>query len=162
MTKLIPFLLAKRKTDEKFKVGNIIKDFTLNDTSGNAHSFFELKKNNYVLLDFWASWCGPCRLSTPEIKSLLNKYGQYNFKVISISADTESDKWKKAIIKDTMNWENLSDLKGTDTGFMNDNFIFSFPTYVLVSPSGEIISRPFRLSGISEKLLYIFPDKHKP
>ena len=152
----MPLFFARMKENEMLKQGELIKDFVLNDTTGTSHSFNSLKGDNYVLLDLWASWCGPCRKSTPEISKLLVTYNKCNFKVISISADTDSALWKEAIVQDNMNWPQLSDLKGSGAGFLKDNRIFAFPTYLLVSPQGILISKPWSIEGVKEQLANIF------
>jgi len=152
----MPMFFARMRSKEMMKQGEPIKDFILKDTSGIAHSFNSLKGDNYVLLDLWASWCGPCRKSTPEIKKLLTDYSNYNFKVISISADTDSEKWKDAIVQDQMNWSQLSDLKDTEDCFMKGNKILGYPTYILVSPQGIIISKPWSIEKVKEVLANIF------
>lgn len=156
VTKTMPLFFASMRAKEMLKQGEPIKDFVLKDTSGMAHSFYSLKGDNYVLLDLWASWCGPCRKSTPEIKKLLTTYSKYNFKVIGISADTDSEKWKDAIVQDKMNWSQLSDLNDTEDGFMKNNRILGYPTYLLISPQGMIISKPWSIERVKEKLADIF------
>ncbi len=141
---------ATKSINEQFKIGGHIEDFILKDTSYNPHSFYELKQDNYVLVDFWASWCGPCRRNNPEIIKLLNTYKKSNFQVISISADTDSAQWKKAIVDDKMYWPNLSDLKGTDSGFIKEHHVFAFPTYIVIAPNGEIVSIPNNIAGVKE------------
>jgi len=114
-------------------------------------------KGKYVLLDFWASWCGPCRINNPILKSIINKYKNFNFELISISADEKSDKWKTAIKKDAMNWVNLSDLKGMKSQVVIEYGISAFPTYILIDPSGKIILRTENeIEKIREKIAEIF------
>jgi len=142
---------ATKSIHEEFEIGEHVKDFVLKDTSGNLHFFSKLKTDGYTLMDFWASWCGPCRRNNPEIVKLLNKYQKY-FQVISISADTDSVRWKKAIREDKMYWPNLSDLKGTDGGFMKEHNVFSYPTYIIIAPNGKIVAVPNNIAGVKEFL----------
>lgn len=155
---LMPRYFADRKVNERFKPGTQMEDFGLNDTGGISHSFKSLQQNNYVLIDIWASWCGPCRKSTPEISKLLKTYADKNFTVISISADDEIADWKKAIKNDNMNWYQLSDLKGTDSGFMKQNNIFAYPTYIIISPEGTILSKPYNVDRVKDVLKEIFAN----
>lgn len=146
----------KEAMNNQFKTGTPIEDFTLMDTAGKVHSFYELKKDSYVLLDFWASWCGPCRRNNPELKEFFDKYEKDNFKIVSISADTDSSQWKRAVAQDIMQWINLSDLKGTDDGFIKEHNVNAFPTYVLISPDNKIISVPDKLTQVREFLESLF------
>ena len=141
--------IAVKSIHEQFKIGEAVNDFALKDTAGFVHSFYKLKENKYVLLDFWASWCGPCRRNNPEISKLLNAYQDY-LQVISISADTDSTQWKKAIIDDKMYWPNLSDLKGTDAGFIKEHHVYSFPTYIIIAPNSKIVAVPNNIKGVKE------------
>lgn len=145
--------LATSKFQNHFAVGSRLKDFSLPDTSGKLQSFYRLKGNGYVLLDFWASWCAPCRASTPELADLLRVYGDRNFKIISISADDDAAAWKAAIRNDNMYWPQLSDLKGSESGFIRDNFIFAFLTYILISPEGAVLARPYNVDKVKEDLV---------
>lgn len=154
----IPFFFAQRKEEEYFKPGEKIKEFVLNNTSGIPQSFYKLKGDNYVLIDIWASWCAPCRKSSPELKKLLDTYNNHNFKIIGISADEDNMLWKEAVIKDGMNWYQLSDLKGTDAGFIKESHIILYPTYIIVSPDGTILSRPGNIVGVKEELSKIFDN----
>ena len=159
ITKVLPYTFARMRENEKLKVGDFVKDFVLPDTAGIVNTFSSYKNNNYILIDIWASWCAPCRKSTPEIIKLLKTYNK-QFRVISISADTNKEKWKEAIVKDNMFWIQLSDLKGTDSGFIKDNNIYSFPTYLIISPEGVIVSKPWNIEGINTKLKEIFSFKN--
>ncbi len=159
ITNLMPYHLAASNTDEHFEIGKLIKNFTLKDTSGNEETFSNLNKDSYVLIDIWASWCGPCRRSVPTIKTILTAYFNKNLKVVGISADDDVNLWKEAIRKDNMTWFQLCDLQGTDKGFMKDNFIFEYPTYLLVSPDGKIIAKPTTIERAEEELAEIFKKK---
>ncbi len=146
----LPYYFAKKKTDERFAIGSTIKDFVLNDTANQNKSFHELKDDNYVLLDIWASWCSPCIKSVPQLKRLLEKYNDKNFKIIGISADESKKDWTQAITVHQMSWIQLSGLKGTGAGYMADNFISIYPTYILVSPKGEILAKPDNIERVEE------------
>ena len=162
VTELIPYVIGRCKGEEALPANEKITDFVLKDTSGAPHSFYKLKGEDYVLLDIWASWCGPCRRSNPAIRKLLNEYRDQHFKVVSISADTDAVKWKEAIVQDSMDWYHLSDLKGTDAGFMLQKYITAYPTYILISPQGEILSKPYNINRVHEVLAQLFPAKNEP
>lgn len=161
VTQLIPYVIARRKSEEALPRDEKIGDFVLADTSGRPQSFYHLKGEDYVLLDIWASWCAPCRRSNPVIKNLLDEYSDQNFKVVSISADTDAAEWKKAIRADAMDWYHLSDLKGTDAGFMLEKYITAYPTYILISPQGKIVSKPYDIDRVAEDLARIFSEANK-
>ena len=115
-------------------------------------------KDKYLLLDFWASWCAPCRENTPSIRWLYNKYKGNGLKVLSISLDKDNTKWKDAIKADTMSWLQGSDLMGEEGGVGFQFQIISIPQYVLLAPDGKII---FNFSNgdvdsLEEKLKQIF------
>lgn len=114
--------------------------FSMKDVEGNIVNLSDFK-GEYILLDFWASWCPPCRANNPILKKINTKYANSNFKLISISTDEDSDKWKDAIKKDSMNWLNISDLKGVNSRVAAEYGITGYPTYILIDPSGKIIMR---------------------
>lgn len=154
----VPYMIADAKAWVRMKPGDFLKDFALPDTAGNMKSFSSIKGKGYVLLDFWASWCAPCRASTPEIIELLHKYKDKNLSVISISADDDKTAWKEAIRQDRMDWPQLSDLKGTEGGFVKENYIYAFPTYILIGPDGIIITKPYNIDRVKELLAKIFDE----
>lgn len=96
---------------------------------------------SYILLDFWASWCAPCRENNPRLKELYKKYKHKKFKIVSISSDENVNSWKKAVAKDSMNWINVSDLKGWNNEYTIKYGIRSLPTYILVDQDGKILLR---------------------
>ncbi|MBS1579261.1 MAG: AhpC/TSA family protein [Bacteroidetes bacterium] len=131
--------IGVKKGIESFKVNEGVEapNFNQNDTLGNSFSL-ESFKGKYLLLDFWASWCGPCRKNNPILKTYYSKYKNKGFEIISISADNNLDNWKNAIQKDSMDWVNLSDLNGWDNEILKKYRVNSLPTYVLVDPYGII------------------------
>lgn len=159
ITDLLPYSFARSRSNEALTVGKKMKDFTLQDTSGNKQSFSKLNRDNYVLIDIWASWCDPCRKSVPGIKKVLNTYYDKNLRVIGISADNDGKLWKDAIREDNAIWYQLSDLQGTDQGFMKENNIFEYPTYLIVAPDGTIISKPVTIERVQERLADLFGKK---
>lgn len=126
--------------DEKyalFPVGSVPPNFKLIDAKGKSISLNSFA-NKWVLLDFWSSYCGPCRVNNSRLKELYNKYKYTNFTIISISADIDKAKWHQAIKDDNMEWNQISDLKGISQGILHDYRINALPTYFLISPDGKI------------------------
>lgn len=114
--------------------------FSLKNIAGKTVSLSDFK-GKYILLDFWASWCRPCRQNNPVLKMINQKYKSSNFELISISADTNPISWESASKQDSLDWVNLSDLKGIESGVATEYGISSYPTYILIDPSGKIILR---------------------
>ena len=132
-------------------LGTQIIDFTQNDTSGSAITFSSLK-GKYTLVDFWASWCGPCRAENPNLLAVYNKYKDKNFTVVGISLDDKGDRWKKAIVEDKMPWVQLSDLKGWKNELSTYYGIRGIPSNFLIDPAGKIIAKDLRGGSLHKKL----------
>jgi thiol-disulfide isomerase/thioredoxin len=130
--------------------------FSLKDTAGHIVRSADFK-GKYLLLDFWASWCGPCRANNPVLKKIVDKYRHSKFELVSISMDDNADKWKAAINKDSMNWINISDLKALNSNVVIEYGISAYPTYILIDPKGKVILRTENeIDRIEEKLETIF------
>jgi thiol-disulfide isomerase/thioredoxin len=114
--------------------------FLIKDTIGNDVKP-EQFKGKWLLIDFWASWCAPCRQSNPLLKEVFEKYHEIGLEVLSISVDKDSEKWKKAIKDDKMTWHQGSDLMGLNLGVGKSYQIIAVPTYFLISPEGIIVAK---------------------
>jgi len=126
-------------------VGQIAPDFTMNDPMGNPVKLSDIyAKNTYTLVDFWASWCGPCRHENPNVVSVFNSYRAKGFGVLGVSLDTDKDKWLKAIIDDKLTWDHVSDLKGWRNEAAALYSVNSIPSNLLIDKSGKIIGRNLR------------------
>ncbi|WP_343561790.1 TlpA disulfide reductase family protein [Sphingobacterium sp.] len=136
-------------------LGATMLDFTQNDPDGKPISFSSFK-GKYVLVDFWASWCGPCRAENPNVLKAYNKYKDDNFTVIGISLDDNAEKWKKAIKDDGMPWSQVSSLKGFENEVSTYYGIQGIPSSLLVDPNGKIIARNLRGASLQQKLNEIF------
>lgn len=121
-------------------INTIAPEFILNDTMGNKIRLSDFR-SNYLLIDFWASWCTPCRINNPRLKSIFERYKGKGLNVLSISVDTDAEKWKAAIKKDDMDWQQGSDLEGLDTGVAFQYQILAIPHYILLGPDGKVISK---------------------
>ncbi|MCP4977223.1 MAG: AhpC/TSA family protein [Maribacter sp.] len=124
------------------QIGQIAPDFIEKDTVGNDVSLSSFR-GSYVLIDFWASWCGPCRKENPDMVELYNELKAKNldFEIIGVAGDFVEDRWKKAIIKDGLPWVNISDIKGFDGTVLKMYGIKSLPYTVLLDKEGKIIEK---------------------
>jgi thiol-disulfide isomerase/thioredoxin len=135
-------IAAEIQKIDNVQPGSLAPDFTAADVNGRAVALNDYK-GKYVLLDFWASWCSPCREANPHLTDIYNKYNAKGLVVIGIADNNLSpDAWKKAIIKDKLDqWPNI--LSGTGTSDdINDRYGIHFiPTCVLIDPAGKIVGR---------------------
>jgi len=140
-------LLARRQ------IGQPMTDFTQADTSGKMVNFHKFKTAyKYILVDFWASWCAPCRAENPNVLKAYNAYKNKGFTVIGISLDDDANSWKTAIRQDKMPWTQLSDLNGWKNQLSTKLGIEFIPSNLLVDPSGKIIGKDLRGADLENKL----------
>jgi thiol-disulfide isomerase/thioredoxin len=126
------------------------------DANGNELTLSSLR-GQYVLLDFWASWCGPCRKENPNVVKLYNKYKEKGFTVYSVSLDNSKDKWIDAIAKDALTWPNhVSELKGWNTSVLGSYGVTGIPFTVLIDKEGNIVQAHLRGPALESKLQEIF------
>lgn len=135
----------------KRQVGVKVMDFTQPDTNGRSFSLSSLR-GKYVLLDFWASWCGPCRTENPNVVKAYNELKGKNFEIVSISLDNNRAAWLNAINKDGMPWLHVSDLKGWKNDVAILFNIQSIPQNFLINPEGTIIAINLRGEDLDKRL----------
>ena len=125
------------------KVGTVLPEFKQNDANGKSFSLSSLR-GKYVLVDFWASWCGPCRAENPNVVKAFNAYKAKGFTVLGVSLDQDKNKWLDAIKKDGLAWTHVSDLKYWNNEVAVKFGIQSIPANFLIDPNGVIIGKDLR------------------
>ena len=139
-------------------VGQHAMDFTQSGMDDQAVQFSGYNKGRYVLLDFWASWCGPCRAENPNVLKAYNQFKDKNFVVLGVSLDDKGDKWREAVAKDGMPWTQVSDLKGWKNEAAQQYGIQAIPANFLVDPNGIIIAKNLRGPALEKKLVEVLGD----
>ncbi|MBS1509744.1 MAG: TlpA family protein disulfide reductase [Bacteroidetes bacterium] len=132
-------------------VGGMAPDITMNDVDGKPFSL-SLLRGKYVLVDFWASWCGPCRGENPNVVAAYNQYKDKNFTVLGVSLDKDKASWLKAINDDHLTWKHISDLQYWSSAAVPLYGFDGIPFNVLVDPQGKIIGIGLRGEALQQKL----------
>lgn len=126
-------------------------ELSMNDTSGAPVTLSQFK-GKYLLVDFWASWCQPCRLENPNVVAVYQKYKDKNFDIVGVSLDSDKKAWVQAIQKDKLTWHHMSDLKQWESAAVSTYQFDGIPFNVLIDPSGKIIAYSLRGSDLENKL----------
>jgi thiol-disulfide isomerase/thioredoxin len=162
MVKLLEESVADDQAAEASKnqiIGQKFKDLEEADPDGNLHKLSEyVGKGQWVLVDFWASWCGPCIGSMPMMKTFHETYGPRGLQIIGISLDSKRDAWVSAIKRFNLPWAHLSDLKGWKSIASDTYGVRAIPETVIIDPNGKIVSTGLRDKDLKAKLAEIFPE----
>ena len=142
---------AQKQPGTKAAVGDMAPEITMNDVDGKPFSLSQLK-GKYVLVDFWASWCGPCRGENPNVVAAFNQFKDKNFTVLGVSLDDNKQAWIDAIKEDKLNWQHISDLKKWSSEAIASYGFDGIPYNVLIDPQGKIIATGLRESALQNKL----------
>lgn len=145
----------KINSEKKMGIGKEAPDIILPDTSGTERKLSEFK-GKVVLIDFWASWCGPCKKEIPHMKSLYNKYQPKGFEIFAVSLDKTAAAWKGYIERESLPWIHVSDLKAWSSIGAKLYGVSSIPHLVLIDKEGKILARNIRGAELDTKLKQIF------
>lgn len=159
------------QNNQKSNYGEFVKKFITNNKDiavGKSYVDFEQTTSDgkpvrlssfigkYILLEFWASWCGPCRKENPALVKFYEQYKQHGFEIVAVSLDANEQQWIDAIEKDGLTWPNVSDLKGGDNVPALMYGVYGIPDNFLIDPTGKIIAKNLRGSALEKKLSELF------
>jgi peroxiredoxin len=139
------------KVQETVAVGQIAPEFEMENPDGKIIKLSDYR-GKYLMIDFWASWCGPCRRENPNVAKLYNSVKGRDFDILGVSLDTDRESWLKAIKDDGLVWHHVSDLKGWDNRVAKLYGVSSIPHTVLLDKEGKIIGKNLRGEQLSEKI----------
>lgn len=137
-------------------IGDRFVDFTMPNIKGENISLSDYQ-NKYVLLDFWGSWCGPCRAENPILIKTYREFNNKGFEILGVSVEANKQWWADAMIKDSITWESVSDLKGQDNEAVLIYGIDHYPANFLIDPNGVIIAKDLRGDALRNKLAELLP-----
>ena len=143
---------------QSFVIGAEAPNFAMNDVEGNEVNLTDFR-GKVLLVDFWASWCGPCRKENPHVKKLYDQYADQGFEILGVSLDKTKERWVQAIKKDRLTWKQVSDLKGWGNAAAKMYSVRSIPHTVLIDAEGKIIARNLRGADLDMRLKKIFETR---
>jgi len=144
-------LYARIEILRSLKPGLPAPVFTQNNTEGNPVNLTDFK-GNYLLIDFWASWCVPCRKANPTVVEMYNKYAAKGFTILGVSMDTDKNKWLEAIEADGLTWSQVSTLEGWGNPIGKQYAVNSIPHAILIDRDGNIVKRGIHADELDELL----------
>lgn len=148
------------EAEERKATGAPFTDITLNDMAGKTVRLSDyVGKGNYVLVDFWASWCGPCRAEMPNVRNVYNRFHPKGFEIVGISLDSQSDDWQHATEQMGITWPQMSDLKGWKSEAATLYGVRSIPFTLLFDPDGKVVATGLRGESLMQKLEQVYEDK---
>jgi peroxiredoxin len=153
---LVGNVTRRLETLKKVAIGMPAPEFTQNDSLGNPVSLSSFK-GKYLLIDFWAAWCAPCRGENPNVDSVYQKYSDRGFEILGVSLDDAREYWLKAVKDDGLTWTQVSDLKGWANGVAALYGISSIPSNLLLDPEGVIIKKNLRGEDLHSALAALLP-----
>ncbi|MCD0488979.1 AhpC/TSA family protein [Pedobacter sp. MC2016-14] len=151
-------IYARLALDEKTATGKVAPVFSMADRDRKTLSLADFR-GKYVLVDFWASWCGPCRKENPNVVAAYKKYHDKGFEILGVSLDSNKEPWLKAIATDQLTWHHVSDLKGWKNEAAALYGVSSVPASFLIGPDGKVIAKDLRGEDLHKKLQMIFATK---
>lgn len=151
-------LLGQQKAIENSKIGRTVPNFTMEDINGKKISLYDIK-GEIKVIDFGASWCGPCRALNPIMLALYNKYNKKGFEIIGVSLDTKRDDWVEAVEKDKLPWAQVSELKGWETGIAVDFNVGGIPFLIVLDSENRILGVDVNESQIEDLLKRMYDEK---
>ena len=157
LTRVKAMMAMKKPTEQKPEdpayplLGKQAPNLTMSDLNGKAVSISSFK-GKFLLVDFWASWCGPCRQENPNVVMAYNRFKNKNFNILGVSLDQDKDAWQAAIAKDNLTWNHMSDLKQWQSVAVQTYGFEGIPFNVLIDPTGKIIASGLRGEQLEKKL----------
>lgn len=142
------------KALENNAVGKKASSITQFDLDGSPYGLSDLR-GQYVLVDFWASWCPPCREENPKLVKLYEEFKDKNFEILGISFDKEFENWEKAVKEDNLTWKHISDLQGWNNYASLVYGVKAIPQNILVDPDGVVIARNLHGDDLRKKLMEV-------
>lgn len=150
-------LISKVNSAKRIAIGATAPEFQLKNTEGKTVDI-KSYRGKYTLIDFWASWCGPCRQESPTLVRLYNSFKDKGFDILTVSIDTDETKWKNAIKKDGFTWQSVSELSGYSGPSSALYNISAIPSSFLLDKDGKIIAKNLRGKDLEKKLAELMRD----